>query len=231
MNTTTEITLFQSAFEGHNIRILGTPDKPLFIAQDVCEALGISKYRDAYAALPEWCQGRPVRVDAPGGSGKGGSQFMSTLTEAGFYYLVLRSNKPIAQRFAHWVCSEVLPSIRQHGFFLVTGGIPLAMRQLQAIELQHEAAKLRVEAAILERRAKCARILPGAVRIVDWLRDRNPHLTPSQLGPVVQRTKQALDRAGLPTGSIYSKTTRRSQLTALPTDLDSLTASLSAQTR
>lgn len=220
--TTNENTLFQSAWQGHNIRILGTAEAPLFIAQDVCEALGISKYRDAYAALPEWCQGRPVRVDAPGGSGKGGSQSMSTLTEAGFYYLVLRSNKPNAQRFAHWVCSEVLPSIRQHGFFLVTGGLPLAMRQLQALELQVQAAKLRVDAELLERRAKCARILPGSVRIADWLRQRHPHLSNAQLGPIVQRTKRALDTAGLPTGSVYSRTARRSTLTALPTDLEGI---------
>ena len=225
MNTTTEITLFQSAFEGHHIRILGTPDKPWFVASEICEVLGIANYRDAVSRLDDDEKGVATTDTL------GGPQQVNIISESGLYQLIFQSRKPEARRFRKWVTGEVLPSIRQHGFFLVTGGIPLAMRQLQAIELQHEAAKLRVEAAILERRAKCARTLPGSVRIVDWLRDRHPHLTPSQLGPVVQRTKQALDRAGLPTGSIYSKTTRRSQITALPNDLDSLTASLSGPNR
>lgn len=225
MNTTTEITLFQSAFEGHNIRILGTPDKPWFVASEICEVLGIANYRDAVSRLDDDEKGVATTDTL------GGPQQVNIISESGLYQLIFQSRKPEARRFRKWVTQEVLPSIRQHGFFLVTGGIPLAMRQLQAIELQHEAAKLRVEAAMLERRAKCARTLPGSVRIVDWLRDRHPQLTPSQLGPVVQRTKQALDRAGLPTGSIYSKTTRRSQITALPTDLDTLTATLSGQTR
>ena len=225
MHTTTEITLFQSAFEGHNIRILGTSDKPWFVASEICEVLGIQNARDTLAKCLDDDEKGVATIYT-----LGGPQQVNIISESGLYQLIFQSRKPEARRFRKWVTGEVLPSIRQHGFFLVTGGIPLAMRQLQAIELQHEAAKLRVEAAILERRAKCARILPGAVRIVDWLRDRHPHLTPSQLGPVVQRTKQALDRAGLPTGSIYSKTTRRSQLTALPTDLDTLTASLSGHT-
>ena len=31
--------------------------------------------------------------------------------------MIFRSNKPKAEEFANWVCAEVLPQIRKHGFF------------------------------------------------------------------------------------------------------------------
>lgn len=37
--------------------------------------------------------------------------------ESGVYTLIMRSNKPQAQEFRHWVTSEVLPSIRKTGSY------------------------------------------------------------------------------------------------------------------
>ena len=42
------------------------------------------------------------------------------INEPGFYRLVLRSNKPEAERFQDWVTEEVLPSIRRTGVYRVT---------------------------------------------------------------------------------------------------------------
>ena len=47
-------------------------------------------------------------------------QDMVTLTEAGFYQLVLRSDKPASQVFAKWVTTEVLPAIRKTGGYQVS---------------------------------------------------------------------------------------------------------------
>lgn len=40
------------------------------------------------------------------------------LTEAGLYRLILRSNKPEAEKFSKWVTKEVLPSIRKNGGYI-----------------------------------------------------------------------------------------------------------------
>ncbi|MDI9855177.1 BRO family protein [Comamonas sp. 17RB] len=45
-----------------------------------------------------------------------GGQFV-IISESGLYALVLRSRKPEARKFAKWVTSEVLPSIRQTGSY------------------------------------------------------------------------------------------------------------------
>ncbi|AJY44002.1 hypothetical protein I6G56_11760 [Burkholderia humptydooensis] len=41
------------------------------------------------------------------------------ISESGLYALVMRSNKPIAREFRKWVTSEVLPSIRKHGMYMM----------------------------------------------------------------------------------------------------------------
>lgn len=38
--------------------------------------------------------------------------------EAGLYKLIMRSNKPEAEKFQDWVTEEVLPSIRKHGAYM-----------------------------------------------------------------------------------------------------------------
>ena len=39
------------------------------------------------------------------------------LTEAGLYSLILKSNKPKADKFSNWVVEDVLPSIRKQGYY------------------------------------------------------------------------------------------------------------------
>ena len=41
------------------------------------------------------------------------------LTEAGLYKVILRSNKPEAEKFSKWVTKEVLPSIRKNGGYIM----------------------------------------------------------------------------------------------------------------
>ena len=46
-----------------------------------------------------------------------GEKKTTFINEPGMYRLAFRSSKPEAERFANWVCGEVLPSIRKHGYF------------------------------------------------------------------------------------------------------------------
>ncbi|QWH26555.1 phage antirepressor Ant (plasmid) [Bacillus mycoides] len=83
-----------------------------FVAQDVCDVLGINKQRDAYSRLDEDERGS-VLVDT-----LGGQQNVNAINESGLYSLILRSRKPQAKSFKKWVTSEVLPSIRKHGAYM-----------------------------------------------------------------------------------------------------------------
>ena len=107
------IKIFENELFGNIRTIIGVDDKPLFVMKDVCTILGISKYRDSFMNLPEYCKGCPVSMDTPGGP-----QLMQAINEPGIYYLTIHSHKPIAQEFAKWVYTEVLPSIREHGAYI-----------------------------------------------------------------------------------------------------------------
>ncbi len=78
----------------------------------MCEILGIVKNHDAYANLEDYCRSTPLRVE-----GEAGIREMATLTEAGLYTLILRSDKAAAKPFIRWVTTEVLPSIRRTGSY------------------------------------------------------------------------------------------------------------------
>lgn len=98
------------------IRIEGTEKEPLFCASDVCKALGYAKPQNAVAA----------HVDAEDALKRstpteGGRQEMTFVTESGLYALIFGSKLPQAKEFKKWVTSEVLPSIRQNGGYMLIG--------------------------------------------------------------------------------------------------------------
>jgi prophage antirepressor-like protein len=87
--------------------------EPLFVASDVCKALGLSNPSVALAALPDDEKGiREVYTVR-------GMQNLLTVTESGMYRLVFRSNKPLAEKFRRWVLHEVLPAVRKSGSYSV----------------------------------------------------------------------------------------------------------------
>lgn len=95
----------------HNIRVVGTPEEPWFVAGDVCNAINHSNTSVALRSLDDDEKG--VRnVYTPGGR-----QEMTVINEAGLYSLIMRSNKPEAKRFKRWVTHEVLPEIRKNGYY------------------------------------------------------------------------------------------------------------------
>lgn len=106
MKTNSPILL---AFEEKAVRIIIDASQPLFVAKDVCEVLGISKYRDVVAKLEDDERVSTI-VDT-----LGGKQEMTAITESGLYALIFKSDKPEAKRFRKWVTAEVLPAIRRSG--------------------------------------------------------------------------------------------------------------------
>jgi prophage antirepressor-like protein len=101
------------SFEEQDVRFVGTPDAPEWIAVDVCNVLTIANYRDALSDFDDDQKG-VVTIDTPGGK-----QQLLTVTEPGLYRLIFKSRKPIAKRFQRWVFQEVLPSIRSTGSYSI----------------------------------------------------------------------------------------------------------------
>ena len=100
-------------FSGSEVRVVidEITGEPLWVAKDVCDALGYSNSRQALAKLDDDEKG-VRKIDT-----LGGDQEMAIVNESGLYTLILRSNKPEAKRFKKWVTSEVLPSIRKTGTY------------------------------------------------------------------------------------------------------------------
>lgn len=67
---------------------------------------------------------------------------MLTVTEAGLYRLIFRSDKPEAERFRSWVFHEVLPELRRKGSYRMDD-------EMDALRTMYEQAKgTRVQFAI-----------------------------------------------------------------------------------
>jgi len=94
------------------VRTSGTPETPLFCANDICRALGYSNGRKA---IIDHCdEGDVTKRDTPT---PGGIQVMAFVNESGLYSLIFGSKLESAKQFKKWVTSEVLPSIRRHGMY------------------------------------------------------------------------------------------------------------------
>jgi len=99
--------------------VMGNDGEPWFVLRDICAALGIEKPENVAGRIPDDEKGTR-QVGTPGGA-----QNMVTVSEAGLYRVILRSDKPNTEPFRRWVTHEVLPAIRK------TGSYSLAPRTLQ----------------------------------------------------------------------------------------------------
>lgn len=98
------------SFESFSVRTLGTPELPLFVANDVCSALGFGNGRQAIASHVD-----PEDLIKSEIETAGGRQTVNCVNESGLYALIFGSKLESAKRFKRWVTSEVLPSIRKTG--------------------------------------------------------------------------------------------------------------------
>lgn len=105
-----DLTVFN--FESQPIRTYADENgEPWFCLSDTCTALNIRQYRVDRLPRKGVTNCRTLT--------KGGNQELTFVNEPNLYRLVFRSNKPEAQKFADWVYSEVLPSIRKTGSYAV----------------------------------------------------------------------------------------------------------------
>lgn len=108
---TNQITRFD--FHGATVRVFtDEQEDPWFIAKDVCAVLEIGNPSQALTNLDDDEKGITTTDTL------GGPQKTVTVSESGFYRLVLRSRKPVAKEFQRWVTHEVLPQIRRTGGYI-----------------------------------------------------------------------------------------------------------------
>ena len=108
-----EIQTFTSDQFGQVRAVRRESGEPMFVAKDVCAALGLGNSRQALSRLDDDEKG-VISTDTPGGE-----QQMQAVNEAGLYVLVLSSRKPEARAFKRWVTHEVLPALRRDGGYMV----------------------------------------------------------------------------------------------------------------
>jgi anti-repressor protein len=138
--------------------------EPWFVANDVCAVLGITQIFHHLDRLADNMKGvHTVQT-------LGGDQSMTIVSEAGMYKLVFTSRKPQADAFTNWVASEVLPSIRKTGAYVVVDtkyelpktlsqALFLAAKQQEKVEQQHarpESPRTRLPVMLLNRPSTCA---------------------------------------------------------------------------
>lgn len=128
------------SFENTAVRTLGTPENPLFVALDVCNAL---QHSNPWKAVKDLCDAEDVSkqelVDA-----KGRKQTVNCVNESGLYALIFGSKLESAKRFKRWVTSEVLPAIRKQGRYECPAQAqlpPPSLSEQQAYAIMSEVAK------------------------------------------------------------------------------------------
>jgi prophage antirepressor-like protein len=146
-----QIQIFRNPQFG-SIRTEIVKGEPWFCAVDVCAALGIEHHRRAVGDMLDDDEKGVRKTDS-----LGGRQEMLFVTESGLYALIMRSRKPEAKAFRKWVTTEVLPSIRKHGGYMMATPEEtpeeIMARALLLAQCTIDAAKIRAdyEAARAER--------------------------------------------------------------------------------
>ena len=106
-----ELQIFNSKEFG-DIRTVTIENEPWFVGKDVATALGYSNPQKAVRDhISEEDRG-VNEMDTPSGR-----QNLAVINESGLYALIFGSKLESANRFKHWVTSEVLPAIRKTGAY------------------------------------------------------------------------------------------------------------------
>ena len=155
--------------------------EPWFCAKDVCDALGYDQTHKAVKRHVE--EGDGTKRPTPTTSG---IQQMLFINESGVYSLILGSKLESARRFKHWVTSEVLPSIRKQGGYMV-------VRPDESDEAIMARALQIAHATLMRRDEEIARLKPKA-DYADQVLDSVSCLTTTQVAKGMGMTAMELNR-------------------------------------
>lgn len=111
-----EVQVFTNEEFG-SVRTIAIDGEHWFVGKDVAEKLFYSKARKAIADhVDEEDKKHSYGVTIRDSTGR--EQKPTVINESGMYSLVLGSKLPAANKFKHWITSEVIPSIRMNGGYI-----------------------------------------------------------------------------------------------------------------
>lgn len=145
-----ELQIFKNNEFGE-VRTKVINNEPYFSLNDVCRILEINNPSQAKTRLNKDGVISNEVIDS-----MGRTQQANFINESNLYKLIFQSRKSEAERFADWVTSEVLPSIRKHGAYMSSEVIektltdPDYLIQL-ATNLKEEKAKRALAEAQIEK--------------------------------------------------------------------------------
>ena len=176
-----EIQIFQNQEFGAIRTLSNEQSDVMFCAKDVAEALG---YNNTMKAVRDHVDEEDKLRERIVLSGQNRQAIF--INESGLYALILSSKLESARRFKHWVTSEVLPSIRKQGGYMV------ARPDETDEEILARALQI-MKAAIESRDEVIAELLPRA-DYADEVLDSVSCITTTQLAKELGMTAQELNR-------------------------------------
>lgn len=132
-----QLRVFENAEFG-TVRTVEMNGEPWFVGKDVAEILGYRETANMRKLLDTMDY---QEIDPQSGVFAGFVQNGRTLepnpnihrmmlvNESGLYQAIFGSSLPTAKKFKHWVTSEVLPAIRQHGAYMTDATLERALAE------------------------------------------------------------------------------------------------------
>lgn len=108
----TNIKIFENALFGQVRSVMDESNEPWFCLTDVCEALGLQTHKVVQRLESTLLSKYPADTGF-------GIKEVNFVNEDGLYDVILDSRKPEAKKFRKWITSEVLPSIRKDGGYIM----------------------------------------------------------------------------------------------------------------
>ena len=177
-----EIKIFQNQEFGAIRTMSNEQGEPMFCAKDVALALGYDQPHKAVERHVEKDDGtKHTLIDS-----LGRKQRAIFINESGLYSLILSSKLESAKRFKHWVTSEVLPSIRKQGGYMIA-------RPDESNEVILARALQIMQATLQRRDEQIAKLQPRA-DYADHVLDSVSCFTTTQLAKELDMTAQELNR-------------------------------------
>jgi prophage antirepressor-like protein len=186
-----EIQIFKNQEFGTIRTIIDAQGEPMFCLKDVCEVLELRTQKVVQRLEDDVLSKYPI-VDS-----LGRTQQATFVNEDGLYDTILESRKPQAKRFRKWVTSEVLPSIRKNGGYMVA-------RPDESDEVILARALQIMQATLQRRDEQIARLKPRA-DYADQVLDSVSCFTVTQIGKELNMTGHDLNVLLCQMGIQYSQ--------------------------
>lgn len=116
-------------YQSNEVRTVELDGEAWFVLKDVCQILSLSTPARVAERLDSDEVSLTHLIDSIGRQ-----QETTVINESGLYNVILRSDKPEAKPFRKWVTSEVLPTIRKTGGYMM----PKLSKEMQALFILDE---------------------------------------------------------------------------------------------